>query len=439
MGDGNPLKDLVPGDLFSPYAVAAGYGLAVSGGPDSLALLHLFAKWHQSLASPKPVMVFTVDHGLRSEAAAEAAFVAQQAEALGLPHKSLVWSHDGVTSRIQERAREARYGLMVDACKAAGLTHLFTAHHAEDQAETVLMRMLKGSGIDGLSGMQPLIERDGVLVARPFLRLRRSELVAYLAQENITAVEDPTNDDPAFERVRLRAALQSLSAAAGKDVVPSLSLFTNRASRAATALQWSSDILMERVVNWDPAGFARLHRPAFGDAPEELQVRVLSKVIGAVSGRGAPKRQAVETIVTLLSAEPSLPQDHTPDDVDHSSNVIVGTLGHAILQKAGNTLFIIREPGRDLPKPYAMTSHETLHWDRRLFLRLETETDQVTVEPLGPRWEKVEQIFSEAERLVLPALSKYALASVWRGDELLAVPGLSLSKKDIIVTSIFPI
>ena len=162
--------------LFASLDQASGIVAAVSGGPDSMALMHLLARWRATAERP-PVLVATIDHGLRPEAADEAAFVAREAAALGLPHRILAWTGDKPSAGIQEAAREARYRLLVAHAREEGASHLVTAHTLDDQAETVLMRLSRGSGLSGLAGMRPETDRQGIRHARPLLDWPKARLL----------------------------------------------------------------------------------------------------------------------------------------------------------------------------------------------------------------------------------------------------------------------
>src|SRR4030095_11197102 len=176
-------------------------GVAVSGGPDSLALLLLAAA-----ATPGSVEAATVDHRLRIESTQEAAMVASLCEMLGVPHRTLVadWS-DPPAANVQAEARAMRYRLLNNWAMDRGLAAVATAHHADDQAETLLMRMLRGAGVGGLGGTRakrPLSE--GVLLIRPLLGWRKSELMRLVADAGIEPVDDPSNRDPKYDRSRIR-------------------------------------------------------------------------------------------------------------------------------------------------------------------------------------------------------------------------------------------
>lgn len=185
------------------------FGVAVSGGPDSLALL-LLAR----AALPGKVIAATVDHGLRSEAAGEAAMVAGLCKSLGVPHESIRVEVD--PGNLQDRARDARYDALCRSFGKRGAEAFATAHHADDQAETVLMRLARGSGLSGLAGIRAhriVVGHDPIgeyRLLRPLLHWRRSELAEIVASAGIDPVRDPSNEDSRFDRVRMREALAGM-------------------------------------------------------------------------------------------------------------------------------------------------------------------------------------------------------------------------------------
>ena len=195
--------------LFAPLSAARGVLLAVSGGPDSVALMLLAAAWARP-GTPK-LAVATVDHGLREGSRGEAEAVAAWAQSLGLPHQILSWDGEKPKTRIQERARAARYDLLFRHARALGADHVLTAHHADDQAETILFRLLRGSGVAGLAGM-PVAARHGEIVhLRPLLAYPKAALVELCEARGQAYFRDPSNEDLGFARTRLRRLLRLLA------------------------------------------------------------------------------------------------------------------------------------------------------------------------------------------------------------------------------------
>ena len=205
-------------------------GLAVSGGGDSVALLHLAA------GSGGNISVASVDHGLRAAAADECAMVAGLCRRYGLPHQILRWSPgwDG-TGNLQDKARNARYALLADWANAAGICDIALGHTADDQAETVIMALARGAGVDGLSGMGAVTEKEGLRFHRPLLKVTRRQLRDYLTRAGDAWCDDPSNDNPAYERIRVRQAAELL---AGLGLTPqALAQVAEHMTQAAQALR----------------------------------------------------------------------------------------------------------------------------------------------------------------------------------------------------------
>lgn len=187
----------------------ASIGVAVSGGSDSMALLHLFARIQKHHGGV--LRAVTVDHRLRPEAAEEARFVAHFCTTIGVAHDTLVWDHGAIKGNLQDQARHARYRLIADWAHAAGLGDVVLGHTADDQAETFLMGLAREAGLDGLSGMRRSWTESGIRWARPYLATPRKDLRAYLLRHGIAWIEDPSNDDSRYQRVRARRALAALA------------------------------------------------------------------------------------------------------------------------------------------------------------------------------------------------------------------------------------
>ena len=256
-------------DLDALVAADARLGVAVSGGPDSLALVLLATEVRSGR-----VEAATVDHSLRPESAAEAAMVAEICARLGVPHVTLTadWEEKPATA-IQERARAMRYRLLGDWARERGLTVL-TAHHLEDQAETLLMRLARGAGVKGLAGMRPAGQ-----VVRPLLGWRKAELEAVCAAAGIEPARDPSNEDEQFERVRVRRALS----ANGWLDAASLGASAAHLAQADDALDWAVDQEWQRAVT---RGATDIVYPP-SDAPPEIRRRIVRRAVLSLATEGA--------------------------------------------------------------------------------------------------------------------------------------------------------
>jgi len=290
--------------LFADWRALPAIVLAVSGGPDSVALMWLVARWRRALTRGPRLVAVTIDHGLRDEAAREARDVKHLARDFGIEHRTLRWTGDKPKSAVPASARAARYRLLADAARAAGASHIFVAHTRDDQAETLLMRLLRGSGIAGLGAMARESEREGAVLARPLLTVPKSRLMATLKRAKIAYADDPTNHDPAFTRPRLRALLPQLASEGGDARV--LARLAHRLARANSAI----DVLVDGAERYLVAS-GHLSTPRAPDAtlldaghfaalPEEVRIRLLMRAINAVAHEGPAELGKVESLLAML-------------------------------------------------------------------------------------------------------------------------------------------
>jgi tRNA(Ile)-lysidine synthase len=255
--------------LFASLRDSTGIVAAVSGGPDSIALLDLLASWAAERGQTR-ILVATVDHGLRPEASEEAALVGRVTRGLGLPHRVLTWSGEKPRTGLQEAAREARYALLTELAREEGASHLVTAHTLDDQAETILMRLSRGSGPTGAVGMRRHVERDGILHVRPLLGWRKAALVAHCRGRGLPFVEDPSNRNPRFARSRWRMLLPQLE---GEGLTPErLNAFAERIARAEEALGVKAREALEAAR----LGPSLYRGAAMAEEPSEIALRVLA-------------------------------------------------------------------------------------------------------------------------------------------------------------------
>jgi tRNA(Ile)-lysidine synthase len=319
--------------LFRPFEHARGILLAVSGGPDSIALMLLAAQWAGGLAAPPPISVATVDHGLRKNAAHEAKMAGRWASELSLPHAILVWEGVKPKARIQERAREARYELLFQHAAKIGAGCVMTGHHADDQAETILFRLLRGSGISGLAGMQNVSERNGLILARPLLDYAKTDLIAFCKAKDHPFIEDPSNHDPRHARTRLRR-LSGLLAREGLDRGGLLKL-GRRAARAEAALAMRARMMRDRLpARREPGAFAA-DVSALAREPDEIVLRVLAIELKLLGSGKLLRLERLEFLAERLAQALRAGMGYG------------ATLGGTVLRLNSNrTLFIVKEKAR---------------------------------------------------------------------------------------------
>lgn len=316
--------------------------LAVSGGPDSTALLWLAARWRAGLKKPPKLIAVTVDHGLRKESAREALAVGRLARKLKVPHRTLRWTGRKPTTGIQEAARNARYRLLAQAAQRAGAEYIVTAHTQDDQAETVLFRLMRGSGVAGLRGMAhaaplalALTGKRQCYIARPLLTVPKSRLVATLAAARVPFADDPSNRDPRFTRPRLRALMPAL--AAEGLTAPRLSLLAERAARIEMVLHDVVNAMLDRLAPppWPERGPISIDAATFADLPEEIALRGLGRMVAWVGDEGAVELGKLEALHVALEG---------------SDGRFRRTLAGAMVTLAGGQLVVERAPPRRAAK-----------------------------------------------------------------------------------------
>jgi tRNA(Ile)-lysidine synthase len=270
-------------------------GVAVSGGSDSMAMLHLMAR-----AAPHAgwtVHAVTVDHRLRSEAADEAAFVGEVCVGMGVSHDIVVWEHGEITGNLQDQARRARYKLIADWALRRGIGHVCVGHTADDQAETFLMGLAREAGLDGLSGMRPRWTDHGVAWIRPFLAFSRGDLRSYLRRSGGAWVEDPSNADERYQRVKARKVLEALKPM-GITVGKLSGVVRNLAS--VQVLVEKAVAAAKHAVASEVAGEVVFRRTEFRALPDETRRRLLVDAFRGVSGAAYAPRAA--SVVRVLQA-----------------------------------------------------------------------------------------------------------------------------------------
>lgn len=266
-------------------------GLAVSGGPDSLGLLLLA---HATF--PGRVAAATVDHGLRPESASEARFVADLCASLGVPHALLTAQVDVTRASLQRAARVARYDALEAWMRSERLRLLATAHHIDDQAETLLMRLLRGSGVAGLAGVRARTafpgSRGDLMLIRPLLEWRRSELRTLVEAAGIAPIEDPSNQDPRFDRTQMRARLSEAEWIEAGALARSASALAD----ADEALRWVASEIFETRVQERGDQLCFAHR----GLPRELKRRTLLAILAAFEPAATPRGQDMDRLLAAL-------------------------------------------------------------------------------------------------------------------------------------------
>ena len=341
--------------LFAGLNSAKTLLLAVSGGPDSTALMVLAARWRGALRGGPKLVAATIDHGLRAESAREARAIKALAQSLGIAHRTLRWSGVKPKTGLQEAARAARYALLGAAARAAGANHILTAHTLDDQAETVLLRMARGSGPAGLAAMaretilpqalggkgarrradaQVDAQLDVLVLMRPLLEVPKARLIATLQAGQISFCDDPSNRDPRFTRARLRELMPVL---AGEGLTAQrLAVLARRLRRAEATVELAVQVAASAVTAAGGGGRIRFDAEKFIHLPAEVALRLMGRAIEAVADDTQLRLNRLEALYDLLIESAST----------RPSDRFRRTLGGALVSLWGGALTIERAPPR---------------------------------------------------------------------------------------------
>lgn len=396
------LGPLINGKVQNKIAVA------VSGGPDSMALAHCAKRWAD--INGVKTYAFIVDHRLREESAEEAAQTKQRLSNMGIVAEILVWKHDDVKSRIHVIARQARYDLLIGACKENSINALLLAHQRDDQAETILMRLAKGSGPEGLAGIDPVSVRDGINLLRPLLSVSKSRLISTCVAAGIEYATDPSNVSEKYARGRLRKILPLLEQE-GMTVDRLIDL-GQREREAKEALDHGKRMLLRAAAWMDNAGTISLNLEQLRSAPTALAARAFSHCLEAINRSAYPPERAslMPVLHSLLSDEP----------------MPVCTLSGCMIGKTASSATIIREFSH-ITGVLPISPGQTVLWDGRwqVTIRKEYSGHDLTVKPLGTQPHEAIDSLSPALRHDVPQGRVRAnLPAIWSGERLAIIPDI---------------
>lgn len=373
--------------------------VAVSGGADSLALTFLADAWARQRGGR--VVGLTVDHGLRPCSDAETRQTGLWLSARGIEHHSLHWTGPKPTTGLQRRARDARYALLTDWCRQHRCLHLMTAHHRRDQAETVALRKARQSGDTGLAGMALVRELRGLRLLRPLLGIDKAMLEATLRAEAQPWFDDPSNQDPAFTRNRLRQT--------GLDVRSLVNEAERQGRKRQAADRRAAEALVQHAII-DPAGFATLDIAGFEQLPEDLALDLLNRLLMTIGGRiYPPRRQALSRLFETMRARSSPPT----------------TLAYCRILRQRDRWLICRE--RVSFERLPLEPGQRRRWDNRFIVGLLTTERGLAIAALGDKARHGDNhLISKGKTRRLPGAVKPGLPAIWRGERLIAIPHLGL-------------
>ncbi len=406
---------------LGPFENRPHVAVAVSGGADSLCLALLAGRW--AACRGGRVTALSVDHGLRPEARGETRRVGEWLRPKGMDHHILSWHGPKPAAGIQAAARNARYQLMGDWCRGAGVLHLLVGHTLDDQAETFLLRLGRGSGAEGLAAMAAIRETPDVRLLRPLLEVPKTALQACLEAEGQDWIEDPSNLNAAFARVQVRQTMRD-----GGLEATALARSAARFGRARQALETSVSGVLARSVQVHPAGFAVLNPREIFAAADEIGLSALGRVVVAVGGNSYPPR--LEKLERLYGELLSVVSSGTgfPGRTLGGCRVMAGTGRH------GGKLVVCRE-ARGLPEPVAVEASQRLLWDRRFKIHFKAFDLNVQhrprLEALGDHgWLDIKSQCPELNASGIPGPARPALPAFFDEKGVFSVPHLGFRRFD---------
>jgi len=383
---------------FEPFEISPILLVATSGGPDSLALTLLAHQW--AFHRGGKAIAVTVDHQLRKGSTIEAHQVKDWLNVRGIEHHILTWErkkNEKLYTSIQAVARKARYQMLGQWCKDRSIKHLLTAHHAQDQLETFMIRLAKGSGLKGLTGTQEIVPTNYGRILRPFLTIDASRLKTTLKHFNQSFLLDPSNENKDFTRVRWRQLLPLL--AQEGLTWHSLQESLERLNHSQRLIDQHISKLIQRHVTLNPYGYAIISQDAFGESFEALE-EILKRILSTIGTKSYPvRRQALHRSIDRLKAGHSI------------------TLGGCQILHKCHTLWVVRElaaVGKDItvsePGTYLWDNHFAIEVLQELPCRI-SALGEIGVRKMGKALRK--------ELNNIPHVVLKALPALWREDTLL--------------------
>lgn len=409
---------------LGPFEAEPLIAVGVSGGRDSMALALLAHQWAGDRGGR--AVALTVDHGLRPEAAEEARQVGRWLSARGMDHQILTNQIPLTHSDIQAAARSVRYGLLEEWCARNGCLHLLIAHQQNDQAETLLLRLGRGSGLRGLTSMAPVSILRHVRLLRPLLGIPRTALGDFLAANDQPWIDDPSNDSDAYARVRVRKALPDL--ASYGLTASRLSLTVDRLASADAVVDRETVQLQTHSVWCHPWGWGWLAVDPFADGAHECQVRVLAGLMTAIGGQDHGPRS--DRLLRLLA-----------DVLEDHPRVRAGVTFHGCRLKRtvapeGEDAILVTRELRTAHLCRLPSDGSEILWDGRFRMAFDSENGletrlPISVGPVGQPVPSLTTVIAEETGLAqkmtwngVPGMARPSLPALYQGDKLVAIPHL---------------
>ncbi|QUI59964.1 tRNA lysidine(34) synthetase TilS [Wolbachia endosymbiont of Spodoptera picta] len=398
-------------NIANSFAFHNHIAVAVSGGVDSIVLLHLMTNWAKKNKLSLPIAL-TVNHGLRSESQKEADFVISYAKELGAKESFILnWEKQNIKGNIQLQARKARYKLLEEWCKNNNVKCLLVAHHKDDQAETFLLRLERGSGVDGLSSMDYKSFLNGIYIFRPLLNFSRSEIEKYANLHRLKWIEDRSNYDLKYRRTLYRNLLK---ASDNQEILTErICLTALHMKRAAKALMHYTRLALNDCVNIHDLGYIEIKLDELYKLPEEIALRLLLySIMAIVNKHYKPRYRSLIAIFNKISQKDS--------DINC-------TLSGCKIRKYGGSILIMRESSKIQEITVHLTLNVPIEWDNRFSCTiLSNQKCSVTIAPLK-KTQKVPEFLKDYN--CCPEVF-YSLPTVQKDGKVLAYPDINYNGKN---------
>ena len=399
--------------IFNAQIIDSKIAIAVSGGVDSMVLMNLAKE--SDFLNDKNVFILVVDHGLRAESKQEAESVKKEAKKLGFPTRILKWKGPKPNKRIQEEARNKRYSLLINFCRENNINNLYLAHHLDDQIETFLFRMFRGSGLQGLTSFSSSYERNGLTLIRPLIDTPKSELISYARRKKINWVEDPSNENQKYDRVKLRKVLPLIYKEGFDKKVFLKSVKKLRLANQALDQITKEFVLQYVIINKNISVFIK--QELFLTAPEDVQLRVLQNTIRIFSG----ERYYSPNYLKILNL-----MNWARNDNDISAK----TLGGTIFRKRKGGLILYKEVKKlnDI-KPIKLSKSKYKAWDNRFLIKI-NKSVKGEISYLGNEGVKIlksKKILGKKGFNGIPLTALYSIPAMWDGKRLISAPFFNYS------------
>ncbi|MEC9414021.1 MAG: tRNA lysidine(34) synthetase TilS [Pseudomonadota bacterium] len=394
--------------IFNDQIIDSKIAIAVSGGIDSMALMNLAKE--SDLLNDKNVFILVVDHDLRSESKQEAEFVKKEAKKLGFTTRILKWKGSKPNKRIQEEARNKRYNLLINFCRENNINNLYLAHHLDDQIETFLFRMFRGSGLQGLTSFSRSYKRNGLTLMRPLIDIPKSELINYAKRKKINWVEDPSNENQKYDRVKLRKALPLLYKEGFDKEVFLKSI--KKLRLANEALDQITKEFVSKYVSINKNVSVFINQELFLTAPQDVQLRVLQNTIRIFSG----ERYYSPNYLKIFNLMHWAREDN---------GISAKTLGGTIFRKRKSGIILYKEVKKlNEIKSIKLSKSKYKAWDNRFLIKI-NKSVRGEISYLGNEGVKIlksKKILSKKGFKGIPITALYSIPAMWDGKRLISAP-----------------